>query len=443
MKRLMSSFTVLLLVMALALPALAFIPQGELNGGVSYEWNAEDKKLEHTSTRTGFRLVLEDYVDPAGKLHFSFKGWYDWKDKEGDLALDQLWFSGYMGDIDYSLGRQLISWGTADGFNPTSYFARMDANALFSGDMAGEPTWAGQATYYGQNFSLTAVAAPYFEPQKIDAEMKRLMPKTELPPHIPPGLVPDADAVFEAIEEVDKPKAFGKDTQWALRAETQLAGFDLQASYFTGYEPLPGMEMTIQMFPPNTSFEGEYRRQSVVGLAASGTIGSAGVWAEVAYGGPEPFAEADDVPGTMRIPLSINEKYLQAVVGGDYTFAVGTGLLAQIQYIYRGQGSLLMPYVMPEIDFEAGPIPSIEPGEIKPASYLYGRFAYDVNPDSTLDLVVIYGLEEKGGIIRPAYTYRFPNAVQAELSLVASFGKEENVFEPIPTTARLGVSYKF
>ncbi len=46
-------------------------------------------------------------------------------------------------------------------------------NALFSGDLTSEPTWAGQASYYGSNWSLTGVVLPYFEAQKIDAEMEK------------------------------------------------------------------------------------------------------------------------------------------------------------------------------------------------------------------------------------------------------------------------------
>ncbi len=114
-------------------------------------------------------------------------------------------------------------------------------------------------------------------------------------------------------------------------------------------------------------------------------------------------------------------------MGADYTFDVGNGLLVQGQYIYRGQGSLFMPYIIPVIAMPP------EPGEVKPAHYLYGRFGYDFNQDSSVDLVLLHGFEEKGGLIRPAYTYRFPpNAVQLELSLVKTYGKEDGVLASIP-----------
>ncbi len=449
MKRFMKSLIIVLAVTVVALPVQAVAPQGELDMGLGFGWNSDEKKVEHSSTLTGFRIVLEDDVDLTGKVHFSFKGWRDWKTKEGKLGVDQFWFGGYAGDVDYTLGRQVISWGTADGFNPTNYFGRMDTNALFSGDLTSEPTWAGQASYYGSNWSVTGVVAPYFQAQKIDDAMQDMMPEFGVPEGLDPALIPIVESllpppeeILDAIKSTPKPKSFGKNTQWALRAETQLAGFDVQASYFSGFEPLPGLEVLLGPgMIPDISFEGQYRRQHFVGLATSGTIGKAGVWGELAYGGPQSFEKPDD-PDVTRVPLSMNEKYLQAVIGGDYTFDLGKGLLVQGQYIYRGQGSLFMPYVMPEVRIEGFSF-EIAPGEVKPAHYLYSRLGYDFSQDSSVDVVLLHGFDEEGGLIRPAYTYRFPNAMQLELSMVKTYGKEEGVLASIPLTGRLAVSYKF
>ncbi len=192
------------------------------------------------------------------------------------------------------------------------------------------------------------------------------------------------------------------------------------------------MEMVLGPGAP-PGLEGTYRRQQFIGLAAAGTMGSAGVWAEMAYGGPEKFAESEN-PFEMHIPLSINKKYFQAVVGGDYTLDIGEGLLVQSQYIYRGQGSFLEPYVMPK--------ETLEPGEIKPAHYLYGRLSYSFNIDTTADLLVLYGTEEEGGVIRPSLTHRLGDGVQLELSLLQPFG-EKSKFDSIPSQAALTVKYHF
>lgn len=438
MKKRIQALVVVFVVLLVALPSLALEPTGELNASVGVGWDSDAQELAHTSTQTGFRLVLEDNVDFGGKLHFSTKGYWDWKQKEGDIALDQLWLSGYQGDLDYQLGRQLISWGTADGFNPTNYFARMNLDSLTSGDLGGKPLWAGQATYYGSNWSVTGVVVPFFTPQTIDDQMKQMMIDQD----------PQAAMLLKAIEDSKAPRGLGKNSEWALRAETQVAGFDVQASLFSGFEPLPGLEMVLTadsgvvagdvgalaMPVIVPSIQGTYRRQVFVGLAATGTIGPAGVWGELSYGGPAKFAESENPLEIARIPLSINGKYLQVVLGGDYTFAIGNGLLVQAQYIYRGQGSLIAPYVMPNME-------TMQPGEIKGASYLYGRLGYDFNASNSLEVLVLHGFQEEAGIIRPAYTYRFPNSVQLQLSLVQLYG--EKIIPSGRTQGTLAVTYKF
>ncbi|HKM42988.1 MAG TPA: hypothetical protein VJZ70_03245 [Limnochordia bacterium] len=421
MKRI-QAVIIVLAVLLVSLPVLALEPTGELSASLGAKWDSDAEKLVHTSTRTSFRLVLEDELDFGGKLHFSTKGYWDWKQKDGNLALDQLRLSGYQGDLDYQVGRQLISWGTADGFNPTNYFARMRLDSLTSGDLSGDPLWAGQATYYGPNWSVTGVVVPFFTPQEIDDSMKTLMG----------GDDPQIAMVLQAINATKKPRGLGKNSEWALRAETQLAGFDLQASFFSGFEPMPGLEMVLTGAVP--SFEGTYRRQNFLGLAATGTVGPVGVWGEVSYGGPATFAESENPLEIARIPLSVNEKYLQAVAGGDYTFAVGNGILTQVQYIYRGQGSLIEPYVMPNME-------TMGPGEIKGARYLYGRLGYDFNASSSAEVLILHGFQEEAGIIRPAYTYRFPGSVQLQLSLVQIYG--EQIVSSGKTQGTVSVTYQF
>ncbi len=429
MKRRIQVLAVVLSILLMSAPVWAFVPTGELNAGIGAQWDREEKKLVHDSTRTGFRFVLEDSLDFGAKLHFSTQGWWDWKARKGDLGLDQLWLSGYKGDFDYQVGRQAISWGTADGFNPTNYFARMGTDSLLNGAISGSPVWAAQATYFGSAWSVTGVVVPFFNPQAIDDQMKQMMTEAN----------PQAALLLKAIEDTKKPRGLGTNSEWAVRAETQVAGFDVQASIYSGFEPLPGMEMVLTVQPdlgPVPSFEGIYRRQTFAGLAVAGTLGPVGVWGEVTYGGPAKFPEPKE-PNPLemaRVPLAINRPYLQAVIGGDYTFPLGQGLLAQIQYIYRGQGSLLQPYVMPDLA-------TLEPGEFEGAHYLYGRLGYDFSPSSSAEVLILHGFKEEGGIVRPAYTYRFPNSVQVQLSLLRPYGDEG--ISAYGARVQLAVTYQF
>lgn len=408
-----------LLVLLWAVPVWAAQSTGEFYSSLGVEWDGDVKSAEFTTARTGFRAAVEESME-SGRLHFSLKGWIDWKRMEVSVAVDQFWIKGYFRDLDWQVGKQLISWGTADGFNPTNYFSRIGSDALFSGDLRGDAVWAGRLEYYAPDWSASGVVIPVFTPQTIDTFIREMILEAD----------PQGAQLIKAVEETKKP-GWGN-PEVALRVETQLEGFDLQVSYFRGYEPLSGMEMVLGPGAP-PSLEGTYRRQQFIGLAVAGTLGSAGVWAEMAYGGPEKFAKSEK-PFEMRIPLSINKKYFQAVVGGDYTLDIGDGLLVQAQYIYRGQGSFLEPYVMPK--------ETLEPGEIKPTHYLYGRLSYSINIDTTADLLVLYGTVEEGGVIRPSLTHRLGDGVQLELSILQPFG-EKSKFDSIPSQAALTVKYHF
>ena len=431
MRKNIQKFGIVLLLLVVSVgTSFAQSIHGEVNGGLTYTWDKDEKNLEQSAAITGFRVALEDDVEPNGQVHFSVKGSFDWRNKKTHLAADQLWYSGYAGDVDFKIGRQVISWGTADGFNPTNYFARLSTDTLIDGELGGDPIWAGQATYYGPSWSVTGVAIPFFKPQEIDDQMKAIMMESD----------PMAGLIIDAIDKTKKPRALGKNTELALRAETQFQGFDVQASVFTGFEPLPGLEMITHLNPAfdqtqpisetnqpifDMEVKGEYRRQYFVGLATAGTVGPMGVWGEVTYGGPKPFEKSANPYDQV---LSVNKNYLQAVVGGDYTFEVGKGLLAQAQYIYRGQGGLLAPYGLEDAR--------------EAAHYLYGRLGYDFSLDSTVDLVLVHGVKEKGGIVRPSYTHRFPNSIQLELSALAVYGKDSDFYK-LPSQVRAGVTYKF
>lgn len=415
-KRIQIGCMVIFMIFGLALPTLASSLGGELSANLVYQWDEETKTLVQSQIPTKFSLVLEDSLDSGGKVYFSTQGFWDWKNKKGDLFVDQLWFSGYTDLIDYRLGRQIISWGTADGFNPTNYFARINSAALTSGEIGTEPFWAVQATYYGSNWSATGVMVPFFRPQEIDPLMRKIMTETD----------PQAPLLLETIDNVKKPSGLGKNSEFALRVESSLAGWDLQASFFSGFESLPGLQTKFDptVTPVPIRFEGEYRRQYFVGFATAGNFRDAGVWGEVTYGGPSSFEESDN---PMESILSVNEKYLQAVIGGDYTIDLGKGLLVQGQYIYRGQGSLFAPYAE----------------EIKPAHYLYGRLSYDFNLESSLELVMIHGLKDHSGLLMPVYTHRFPYSFALEIGLLGVYGADDKEFGPIPSQARISLSYKF
>ena len=84
---------------------------------------------------------------------------------------------------------------------------------------------------------------------------------------------------------------------------------------------------------------------------------------------------------------------------------------------------------------------TLETVEIEGAHYLYGRLGYDFSPSSSAEVLVLHGFKEKGGLIRPAYTHRFPNSVQLQLSLIRPYGEES--ISSYGGRIQLAVTYQF
>ncbi len=413
-----SALLTALLILLISAPSAAFGLTGEITGGVQREWGS-DQKLQLRPT--SLLLAYETEPSPEGKLHLSLKARRDWRYNESKLELNQAFISGYTENVDYTLGLQAINWGTAAGFNPTDYFTGLNINeAAAAGDLTGSPLWAGQISYFAPRLTGTAVFAPFFKPETLDyAAQKMLL-----------AALPRGSRLISAIENTPVPKGLTESSAFALRLETQAAGFDFQISCFTGRETLPGLELALKTDPLlglPTKFEipGKYRRQNFFGLAAAGTLGPWAVWGEARLGGPEPFEKSID-PQIIKHPLSINEKYLSLVLGGDYILPLSRGLLTQLQYIYQSRGSLFMPYAKPN-------------GILDGARYLYTLFSYDFIPGITGSVLLIHGLTEKSGLLRPALTYNSYQGLQAELSAVKMYGKEE-AFRP---AASLALKYVF
>ena len=215
--------------------------------------------------------------------------------------------------------------------------------------------------------------------------------------------------------------------EWAVKFGTYLSGYDLQASYFHGWEDIPALVAKLSIDPttmqPKAELEGKYRRVDVVGLAVAGVLGDFGVWAEGAYVVPEKLDLEPSSPLELsKMALSPNEPYIQAVIGADHTF--DNGIYAQAQYIYWGNGSLTMPY---KTDPTA---------ETKPGHYLSNHLSYSFDMKNSLELISLVNLRDKTAALVPTYTHSLTQATSLKIG-VAAFVGTNGEFSGLPTQVTL------
>jgi len=247
-------------------------------------------------------------------------------------------------NLDLTIGRQRIVWGTADGINPTDNLNPYDFEYIFDfGRHRGSE--AIRATYYlNDNFLLEGVIIPLYRPANLPIGIfsDLMMGAMELPEGM-------TLAQFEDSLIIPN-HTLKNDVTTGLKFKGFVAGIDFSVSYIYGRENMPTASVVditpIDAFGNvNVHTNLYFPREHIFGFDFSTNLFGVGFWGEIAA-----FMPTDDVIMTTNIntvnpvtfqPMIItsdslllekNKAYFKFVLGVDYTF--GNGIYTNIQYIH-------------------------------------------------------------------------------------------------------------
>lgn len=348
---------------------------------------------------TQYQLSLKkDSPWGEGKMYLSFKGGYDsigGKNIE-PIELDEVYGDIYLENTDLRIGRQVVSWGTADGINPTNYINPKELS-LTERELKGKPLACLQVTHYGKTGDISGVIVFDYQPQEIPEELETALGQTI------PG--------FEGFPEPPQPEKTLQNMEFALKVERIIAGWDVKLSYFYGWEDYPALWIKLEPeFPLQFQFKSQYQRVNKIGLATAGSLKKMGLWSETAYVMPEEIEEMQQA-STL---FSTNEPYFQVVLGADYTFK---DVYCESQYIYYGNGSLINPYFQHQ------------PGEkITAGNYLMTQLSYKISQIHNLKLGGIINLQDSSYTLMPQYTCVLNEVMDLFLRGVLFYGEKETEF---------------
>jgi len=256
-------------------------------------------------------------------------------------------------NLDITIGRQRIVWGTADKLNPTDNLNPYDLEDILDfGRHRGSD--AVSLNYYINNdFSLQGVYIPIFQPANmpIGIYADALSPEMELPQ----GMV-----LNEFSDTILMPRYnLAESSTSGLKFKGFVKGVDFSLSYVWGYDGLPFA--TRNTFIPIDAFGGininsqlSFSRTHILGADMATSIGGFGLWAEVAAFIPDKdiimtndfsaFYPASPVPVTVdSLLLESSKPYVRFVIGGDYNFSNSSYLNFQYMHGFineRGEGNL-------------------------------------------------------------------------------------------------------
>tara|TARA_R110002050_G_scaffold300779_1_gene472614 strand:+ start:37824 stop:39890 length:2067 start_codon:yes stop_codon:yes gene_type:complete len=245
-------------------------------------------------------------------------------------------------NLDVTIGRQRIVWGTADKLNPTDNLNPLDLEDILDfGRRRGSD--AINLNYYINNdFSMQGVFIPFFQPANMPVGIfaNILNPTMEMP---------DGMVLKSVSDTLMMPKYnIGESSSAGLKFKGFAKGVNFSLSYVWGYDGLP-FATKNSLIPVDTlgginiNSQLSYARTHIIGADLVTSIAGFGVWAEAAAFIPgkdvimtndlSAFYPMSPVPVTMdSLALDKSKPYIKFVIGGDYFFSDGSYL--NVQYLH-------------------------------------------------------------------------------------------------------------
>ncbi|MGW8316567.1 MAG: DUF1302 family protein [Bacteroidales bacterium] len=244
-------------------------------------------------------------------------------------------------NLDVTIGRQRIAWGTADVINPTDNLNPYDfEDVLDFGRHRGSDALNLQY-YFGNNYSLQAVFVPFFQPANLPVGIFANTLGSSM--DMPSGMV-----LQSYSDTILMPKYnLGESANAGFRFMGFAGGIDFSLSYVWGWDGLPNN--TYNTISPvdlqggvNVDAQLSYGKNHIIGADLATSLFGIGLWAEAAVFIPDEeiimtnditaFFPTSPEPVTMDSTVLKAEPYVKFVVGGDYFFSDGSYL--NMQYIH-------------------------------------------------------------------------------------------------------------
>jgi hypothetical protein len=244
-------------------------------------------------------------------------------------------------NLDVTIGRQRIAWGTADVINPTDNLNPYDLEDILDFGRHRGSDAINLQYYLNNDFSLQGVFVPFFQPANLPVGIFSGSLNSSM--EMPAGII-----LKDYTDTVLMPGYnLAESTTAGFRFKGFLRGVDFSVSYVWGRDGLPfNTRNTIvpvdTLGGVNVNAQLSYERNHIIGADLATSIAGIGLWAEAAVFIPEnDVIMSNDVSALFPMlpdPVVIDslileaKPYLKFVVGGDYYFAEGSYL--NFQYIH-------------------------------------------------------------------------------------------------------------
>ncbi len=270
--------------------------RGVFFGGKKVDENKFDLKAGFGELGLKCRARIGKYGDGYAELRL--RGGHEFDSPIKEFNLREAYANVYLGNFDIRLGHQIVVWGRADEFNPTSNITPQNMTAR-STDLDDRKIG---------NFLLRS--SYDIGPLEFEAIWVPQYVSSVLPMHLFP--------IPESVElgGVVMPESNIKNSSIALKTGITLSAFDGSVSWFNGYMPMPGISLYNETNGSSLKLLAIAKpyRMNVFGADFSTSAGPFGIRGEIAYRRP-----TEDY--TIKENINIPNPDFQYVLGIDRTIS--------------------------------------------------------------------------------------------------------------------------
>ena len=307
---------------------------------------------------------VSEHVSLFADGWMALRGPFDRGHARGDLR--EAFVTVTSGPFELRAGRQIFSWGRADGINPTDNLTGQDFTLLVPDESDRRiGSTAVRFSYAFGDFSATAIWLPEFRSNKIPVPQEM-------------GDLKASESEWQTDQYAVRLEQTGRSIDWSVSA---YHGRDLGPDLGIGPSGLTVSHNTVR----------------VIGVDAAGNVGRYGPRAEAAY------VVTDDRRG---VDPFVKNPYLFVVAGGDRT--IREHLNVNVQYLYR----FVTHFAAPEnpVAFQE----SVLTGQMRRHQHgATARVSYKWFHDTLEAEVAAAGYAQpRGGLIRPKVTYALSDRVK-------------------------------
>jgi len=285
--------------------ALSYQLNGDLRG-ILYVNKKDDKaSLQSSYGEAAIKLSVSKQNFGKAYAEMRLKSGFEFGETLNEILLREAWVSTNFSKFNFTLGKQIIAWGRADGINPTdqvtpkNFIVRSPepddirlGNFLFN------------AQYNLFNYlKITGIWVPRYVPSYMPIQI------AEIPSNVK----------FNGIRYND----FNiSNSELLFKCDIQLNKFDGSLSYKGGYGQYPGLiidSIKMTLAGPEVQFSAKPFRQHIIGADFSTSLSSFGIRGEIAYQITKDYDSLKYIPNPdLQYVFGIDRKFGNFMIIAQY-----------------------------------------------------------------------------------------------------------------------------